>query len=648
MRNFPQMKRSFWLLFSGILMFLSGSSSLLYAQNITTAAGSSTAGFAGDGAAATAARLSSPYGVAIDAAGNMYIADESNHRIRKVSTTGIITTIAGTGFGGYLPAHDGGPATAAWLRWPRGIAVDAVGNVYFSDYGNNIIRKISTAGIISTIAGTPGGIPSFSGDGGPATAANLGQAWGVAVDNSGNVFIADQLNHRIRKINTAGIITTVAGTGFAVFTADGVAATSSNLNEPTGVAVDAAGNIYIADNANNRVRKVNTSGIISTIAGYGLPYGYTGDGGLATAARLYYPRGIHVDAGGNVFIADWNNNVVRKINTAGIITTVAGNGTSGYSGDGGPATTAQLYGPTGVAVHPLNGDIYIADNFNSRIRRVKVGNEPRFTSGISRNYNVCPAEFYYIDSLLHVDDVDLGQTITWSPVRLPASGTLTAAYATSSTGSTLVPTGISYAPFTGYIGYDTFSVQVYDGTYYDTITIYANVIGAPNAGTITGADSVCPAYTTTLTASVPGGSWSSSSPSIATVTTAGIVGGVATGLATISYSVTNACGTAYAVHNIWVPATIPCITAVASAPHSVLALINIYPNPNTGSFSIQLPGSDSDVFNLTLVDALGRQLWSATASSGTSRHIPPTLPPGSYLLKAQLQNETKSFVIFIR
>lgn len=500
------MKKTLYLL--GLLVSLTAWNPA-HCQIISTIAGDGTAGYSGDGGDATLGKQNTPGGVAVDAAGNKYIADYNNNRIRKVSPTGTITTIAGTGFGSYLAAHDGGPATDAWIFAPRGIALDAAGNIYFSDYGNNIIRKISTSGIITTIAGIPGSIPSYGGDGGPAIAAHLGQVWGLTVDAAGNIFLADQLNHRIRKINTSGIISTVAGTGFAVYTGDGVPATSTNLNEPTGVAVDAAGNIYIADNSNNRVRKVNTSGIISTIAGTGLPYGYTGDGGPATAAHMYYPRAIAVDAANNIYICDWNNSAVRKINTMGTISTVAGTGTAGFSGDGGAATAARLDHPSGVAIHPTNGDIFISDDLNNRVRRVKVGNDPRFTHGALDTQLVCPSEFYVLDTLLEIDDIDIGQTESWSPLQLPAHGTLVATYSGTSTGSTIMPNALAYIPVTGYRGRDTFSVQVSDGTYMDTIVLCYNILPYPVAGPISGPDSVCPGMTVTLTDTSTTGVWSS-------------------------------------------------------------------------------------------------------------------------------------------
>ncbi len=300
----------------------------------------------------------------MDASGNLYIAEQANNRIRKISASGIISTVAGNGSFGF--SGDDGVATSASLYYPTHVAVDASGNLYIADQGNNRIRKVSPSGIISTVAGN--GSAGFSGDGGLATAASLYRPQGVAVDALGNLYIADISNQRIRKVNTSGIISTVAGIGSFGFSGDGGSATAASLHNPSGVAVDASGNLYIADYSNYRIRKVNTSGIISTVAGNS-SYGFSGDGGSATAARLNNPIGVAVDASGNLYIADENNNRIRKVSPSGIISTVAGNGISGFSGDGGAATAASLNYPRGVVVDG-SGNLYIADKDNYRIRKV--------------------------------------------------------------------------------------------------------------------------------------------------------------------------------------------------------------------------------------------------------------------------------------
>jgi sugar lactone lactonase YvrE len=331
---------------------------------ITTIAGTGTAGYSGDGGIAINAELNNPYGIAVDASGNVYIADMSNNRIRKVDTSGNISTFAGNGTGGY--SGDGVAAVNTKLYYPYRVAVDVSGNVIIADYANHRIRKVNSSGIITTIAGT--GIQGYSGDGGQATSAQLSEPRAVAVDASGNVYIVT--GNRIRRVNSSGIITTIAGTGgIGGYSGDGGLATNAELCMPEDVAVDASGNVYITDTWNNRIRKVNSSGIITTIAGTGI-IGYSGDGGAATAAKLFHPYGITVDVSGNIYIADAGNNRIRKVNSAGIIATIAGTGTSGYSGDGGPAISAKFSGPGCIKI-TASGSIYIADLNNQRIRKLQ-------------------------------------------------------------------------------------------------------------------------------------------------------------------------------------------------------------------------------------------------------------------------------------
>ena len=522
------------------------------AGRITTVAGTGDRGYGGDGGPATAAQLGPPSGLAMDAAGNLYIADHSNRRVRRVDTTGEITTVAGNGTQG--DSGDGGPAPNAQLIGPYGVAVDAAGNLYIADRNNHRVRRVDPAGTITTVAGT--GRPGYSGDGGPSTAARLGFPRGLTLDRDGNLLIADSRNHRIRRValagrmtggqlpsqpgddhandpssatrvalnssvggaieqpgdidwfrletsgprhlkvrttgsldtvgtlfdssnrplaedddsggganfaleaevsagvyyvrvraysgsqtgsytveehgeaafalpsgtittvagtgeerspssqfngepaisaslwhmqgvavdatrnlyiadtylhvvhrvDTAGRITTVAGTGFEGYSGDGGPATSAQLRGPAGMALDAAGNLYIADSHNHSVRRVDAAGTITTVAGIGIE-GFSGDGGPATIAQLAFPWGVAVDGAGNLYIADRNNQRVRRVDAAGTITTVAGTGVRGAGGDGSPATSAQLNNPTSVAVDAA-GNLYIADSFNSRARRV--------------------------------------------------------------------------------------------------------------------------------------------------------------------------------------------------------------------------------------------------------------------------------------
>ncbi len=332
------------------------------AQIITTVAGNGTGAYAGDGGQATAAELNTPWNVVFDAIGNMYIADLGNNCVRKVNSVGIITTFAGTGTAAY--SGDGGQATAAELNEPSGLLFDATGNLYIGDQYNQRIRKISTSGIITTIAG---GGTSGLGDGGQATDASLNYPSGIVLDAAGNLYIADNNNNRIRKVNSLGIITTIAGNGTNGYSGDGGQATNAELNIPTRVALDNSGNLYISDLFNNVIRTVNSSGIINTIIGGGSSG--LGDGGEATACELDHPDGINFDVTGNFYIADVYNNRVRMVNTLGIISTVVGDGTQGFSGDGGQATAAELYDPIGVSFD-ASGNMYIAEYYNNRIRKV--------------------------------------------------------------------------------------------------------------------------------------------------------------------------------------------------------------------------------------------------------------------------------------
>lgn len=334
---------------------------------ITTVAGNGTNGYSGDGGMAIHAKLSNPDAVAVDAQGNLFIADYGNNVIRKVNASGVISTVAGNRTNGY--SGDGGAAIQAKLNSPTGVAVDSLDNLFIADYGNGVIRKVNANGIITTAVG--GGTNSGTdglGDGGSATNASLSNPLDVAMDDADNLFIADTYNQRIRKVDTYNIITTVAGDGTYAYQGDGGPATNASLSDPPGVAVDAFGNLFILDNEDCMVREVNTNGIITTVAG-NFYFGYSGDGGTATDASLHNPLGAAADSYGNLFIADTDNQRIRKVDTNDIITTVAGNGITGYSGDGGVPTSASLNGPSGVALD-VDNNLFIADGGNNVIRKV--------------------------------------------------------------------------------------------------------------------------------------------------------------------------------------------------------------------------------------------------------------------------------------
>ncbi len=333
------------------------------AQIINTIAGGGTIA---TNIPATKVLLNQPSGVALDVNGNVYFTDPAFSIVRKIATSGILTTFAGTGIVGH--SNMGMQAATANINGPLGIVRDALGNTYFCDSPNNLIYKVGTSGIITVYAGTPG-IAGSTGDNGPATSAKLNFPQGLAIDIAGNIYVADNGNNKIRKIaSSTGWITTVAGNGTQGSSGNGVPAITASLNQPFGVCVDKAGNIYIADTYNYKIRKVNTSGIISNFAGSGLPFS-SGDGGAALSAGLIPIALFHDSISGSLFLSDFAGNKIRKINTSNIISNVAGDGTAGFAGDNGLATVAKLNFPRQVVVK-TNGEVYFADGQNQRIRKV--------------------------------------------------------------------------------------------------------------------------------------------------------------------------------------------------------------------------------------------------------------------------------------
>ncbi len=636
-----------------VFIFLCAYPRITLAQIINTIAGSvaGVQGYSGDGGPATAALLSTTIQIALDGHGNIFFSDNYNDIIRKIDACGIITTVAGTPLAGGT-GGDGSAATAALLGSPGGVAVDGIGNMYISNDAYRI-RKVSALGIITTIAGN--GVAGFSGDGGPATAALVGRLGYITVDRIGNVYFCDQgtpptfSGQRIRKIDTAGIITTYAGTGSHGFGGDGGPATAAILNDPTDISFDAYGNGYITDGLNYRIRKVDTAGIIITVAGTGTS-GFYGDGMAATVAQLR-PSEASVDDSGNILISDAGNGRLRRVNTAGIITTIAGNGTYVYSGDGGPATAAGFTDPIRDAVTDKFGNIFVSDETGGRIRMIGAFHAPLFvgdtTGGL--HLNACGTNVMDINALLAVIDSDYGQTETWGMLTPPAHGAVTGTYSATTLGVLLTPTGFYYTAAVGYTGTDSFRMQVTDCRGQSgTATIFVTVNPLPNAGSIAGTDHVCPGSSVTLTDTTAGGAWSSSNTAISTVGTAGVAIGGASGLDTVLYTViaaTTGCS-ASALFPLTVLPHSACNEGTGNVAMRQYGDVTVWPNPNDGSFTLSLPDIANEEARVTIINVAGEKVMEFTVQTITLTPVKMTLPIGVYTIYAIAPGKTwKSEVV---
>lgn len=715
---------------------------------LTVVAGNDITGFSGDGGPATAARLNSPTSIYVNSAGTILFSDMDNNRIRTISTTGIINTVAGNGLvggspdgtmatsamvadiwcvhlsntgvitfydppsgtrirkinstgtlatlmGGYMIS--GASATDAQLYAPAGLAIDRHGNMYMSDVAIGVVRKINAAGTISLAAGSGPAVSyyegGYGGDGGPATAALLDRPMGVAVDTFDNLFIADYANARIRKVNSAGTISTFAGTGTAGYNGDTLAATATQISYVSAIASDGA-NIYISDYWNCRVRKVTPTGVVSTVAGTGT-CGFSGEGGPATAANIGYPTGLCLDPAGNLLVSFPGDNIIRKVTPGGIISIIAGDGTSSATGDGGPATAATLLGPSFITcdkvgnvyinsgtnkvrrINPAGiistyagdgtdtylGDgglalasslrrpegmatdaarnLYICDREHSRVRKVSFNHEPFFVAPGAVTKNICPG-MVLLDSALATIDSSIAQTITWTVVTPPAHGIVAGTYTATSTGGWVMPS-LSYTHSGSYIGPDNIVMAVSDGYKTDTISLNFMLYQLPAVATISGAGEVCVGETVTLTNATPGGMWSTTGTN-ASVDATGVVTGLAAGGASVSYSVTNLCGVTTVAHSV---AVVDCPDGINDTREVQVRLLAT-PNPNDGNFSLLVQTPAYQTVEVMITDVAGKQIQAFSTTTNTSHKITLNEPAGIYFLSVTAASYAKVMKLVIQ
>jgi hypothetical protein len=583
----------------------------------------------------------------------------------------IISTIAGTGGGAF--SGDGGLATAAMIYFPGSMVSDFMDNLFFNDLLNQRVRKIDNAGIIVTVAGNGG--PFSTGDGGPATIASIGASAGLANDVAGNVFIAETF--KIRKVNTAGIISTVAGNGIAGDTGDGGPATDASMDQLNSVALDRHGNMYIA--YKHRVRKVDTAGIITAFAGSALS-GFSGDGGPATAALFFSIGAIAIDTACNVYLTDIVNYRIRKVNPAGIVTTIAGNGIYAFSGDGGPATDASFsHALSGLAVDSA-GNVYIADARNYRIRKVNpagiittvAGNGIEAYAGdggpaIAASFRTPDFLAFNSEGNMYVSDrndnrirlitmpqiaiqsslstmVCAGTTDTFSATV--ANDAMAPIYQWQLNGATVGANSPLYITDTLHNGDVVRCMLRY--VFGDTVSKSSNLITItvdsfpPHAGTLSGANNVCMGDSIALAHTGAGGLWSSTGSNAAVA--AGMVHGLHPGTDTIRYIVTNGCGTDTHVHLIRVN---DCLVRVASSVKQQVAL-HVWPNPNDGSFTINIAQPANEQVRIVIADITGTTIKELTTITNKQTTLKLNTPPGIYFITATTAHDTWSDKIVVK
>ena len=584
--------------------FLSCLSLVLSAQTISTIAGTGVWACSGINGPAISAGVGQAYAVVTDAGGNVYVSASTCRKVLKINSAGVITAYAGNGSGG--ATGDGGPATDATLGTPTALAMDKYGNLYIADGEESVIRKVNNAGIISTIAGNAAVIGGgYSGDGGPAVAALIQSPEGIAVDTLGNVYIADNGNNMIRKISTSGIITRVAGNGTYSYSGDGGPALAAGVQSPGRLAIDYRGNIYVSAEWNSRVRKISPSGIITCFAGNGTN-GNSGDGGPATAACIAIPGGIATDTYGNIFFTDWRSNVIRKVDANNIISTYAGDGFGAHSGDGGPAYLAQVNCPYDIVID-RDGYKYIAELNGAYVRKVDTCLAPVLTPILGRTV-MCSSDTIALSDSTAGGNWSVSNTTL---ATIDASGHVAG-----------VSHGLVSVSYTKCNGCATISQvrQVVVGPFAGTISEYGRSPGA------SGMDTIC--YDGFLTTSgEPGGVWGVTNSTSARISATGYVTPMHYWAAdTAFYAVTDSCGADTAYYPfviVWCPDAVGEMKEKAGS-------WDIFPNPTSGKLQVV---SEAKIENLEIVDMYGRRVFSVQSINKEISIDVSALPPGVYLMK---------------
>lgn len=611
-------------------------------QRITvTLAGDGTAAFNGDGNSGATAEISNPYDVCRDAAGNVYFTDMGNHRVRKIwASNGMVTTIAGAG----SAIGDGIPALGSYLV-PRNMCIDAAGDIFVVDSATNKIRRIDAiTNIITTVAGA--GVAGYSGDGGAATGATFSNIQGIAIDAANNIYLVDCGNNRVRMITAAtGIVSTIAGTGAAGYSGDGGPATAATISQATSICVSTTGDVYFADQSMPyaaRIRKIS-GGAISTIAGLGTMGGSIYNSPFMSTT-LGYVTGLCMDAHGDMYCNEVSCSCRRCDMVRDSVYEVAGNfGIESFS-DCLNSPLSNMNNPYGLCVDGSE-NVYIADRLNNRVRKIiQLSNAPSFAYGKGQLINICTAGTSAdINKQMGITDLDFGQTETWTVLAGPSHGSVSGfPYSALSTGTDSVtfPTGLSYSPVTGFVGTDSFKVQVSDGTYTGITTVYI-AVGTP-AGTITSASfSVCMGTPVSFSENVPGGVWSTTTGNAAVSVFSGLVSGLSPGVDTLVYTVSNSCGTT----SSYLPVTINnCSLGINAAAGS--QSLDVFPNPATSVLNIRWVNNEQNNA-VTITDITGREIMRREiTNSGISGSVQVDiagLPQGIYLVKLN-DTSVKKFV----